>query len=227
MYIKRYNFSVHTNSLKEIASLPYFTLESYKQLAGIDNERSQTARMQLSRWHEAGHVLRLKRGVYMTRTFYERYAADADFPAAISAILLPQSYLSTIFVLQRAGILTEATFPITAITLGNTHTITNEIGIFSFQHVDERYYHGFSTHASYGITFFQASLGKALFDYLYLRPMASLERRLSYHLAEELRLNLELFSPETRAAFEKLVRQSDSPKMNDILKNFQAHTWQP
>ena len=215
------------NVLKDLASFPYFTLESYKQLAGIKNEHAQTARVQLSRWHEAGLVLRLKRGIYMPCTFYEYHATEADFPAAISAILLPQSYVSTLFVLQQAGILTEATFPITAITPQNTRTIVNDMGTFTYQHVDNRFYHGFSAHEYYGVTFFRASLAKALFDYLYLRPLASLERRSSYNLAEELRLNMERFPRETCLSFEDLVRQSDSPKMNDILRNFQTHIWPP
>lgn len=213
--------------LKGLASLPYFTIESYKQIAGIDNERSQTARIQLARWHEAGHVLRIKRGMYMARSFYDRHSADADFPAAVSAILIPQSYLSSIFVLQRAGILTEATFPITAVTMKNTRTITNDIGTFTYQHVNGRFYHGFSQHAYHGIIFFQASLAKALFDYLYLRPLSSIERRLSFNLAEELRFNLASFPYEARASFEVLVAQSDSPKMHDVLKNFQTHIWRP
>jgi predicted transcriptional regulator of viral defense system len=212
--------------LKELASLPYFTIEGYKQIASINNESTQTARIQLARWHKAGHILRLKRGMYMTRSFYDRHSSDADFPATVSAILLPQSYVSTNFVLQRAGILTEATFPITAITMKNTRTITNDIGTYSYQHVDGRYYHGFSQYAYQGITFFQASPVKALFDYLYLRPLSSIERRLSYNLAEELRLNLTLFPYEARVSFEELVAQSDSPKMRDILKNFQRHVWQ-
>lgn len=212
--------------LEELASLPYFTIEGYKQIASIDNESSQTARIQLARWYKAGHILRLKRGMYMTRSFFDRHVSDADFPAAVSAILLSQSYVSTIFVLQRAGILTEATFPITAVTMKNTRTITNDIGTFSYQHLDSRFYHGFSQQAYHGIIFFQASLAKALFDYLYLRPLPSIERRLSYNLAEELRLNLSLFPYEARDSFEGLVTKSDSPKMQDILKNFQRHAWQ-
>ncbi len=213
------------NVLKDFASFPYFTLESYKQLAGIENGHIQTARVQLSRWHEAGHVLRLKRGVYMPRAFYERHASEADLLVAISAILLPQSYVSSLFILQQAGIVTETTFPITAITPKNTHTIVNDLGTFTYQHVADRFYHGFSAHEYYGVTFFRASLAKALFDYLYLRPLASLERRSSYNLAEELRLNMERFPRETCLSFEDLVRQSDSPKMNDILRNFQTHIW--
>lgn len=211
--------------LRELATLPYFTFESIKQIANVDNERSQTVRIQLARWHKAGHILRIKRGFYMTRSFYNRHSSEADFPAAVSAIILPQSYLSTIFVLQRSGILTEATYPITAVTLRNTRTVKNDIGTFTYQHVHEGFYHGFSGQEYHGITFFQASLAKALFDYLYLRPLSSVERRLSYNLAEELRFNLDRFPDEERASFEELVLQSGSLKMQDVLKNFQKHIW--
>lgn len=216
--------SIHI--LQELAALPYFTIESYKQIAAIDNERSQTARIQLARWHKAGHILSIKRGYYLTRSIYDRHSSESDFPAAISAIILPQSYLSTIFVLQRAGILTEATYPITSVTIKNTRTVKNDIGTFTYQHVDGRFYHGFSRHDYYGIIFFQASLAKALFDYLYLRSLSSYERHLSYNLAEELRFNLDLFSYEERASFERFISQSDSPKMQDVLKNLQKHIWQ-
>ncbi|MFQ5616922.1 MAG: hypothetical protein ACE5GO_10760 [Anaerolineales bacterium] len=210
-----------------LAPLPYFTLESYKQLVGIENERTQTARVQLSRWQKAGHVIRIKRGVYMTRLFYERHRIEADFSAAVSAILVPQSYLSTIYILQRAEILTEATFPITAITPKNTRTITNKLGTFTYQHVAPRFYQGFSRQAYHGIIFFRASLAKALFDYFYLRPLSSYERRVSYNLAEELRLNLDLFSENDRVSFATFVTKSGSPKMYDVLKNLQMHIWQP
>jgi predicted transcriptional regulator of viral defense system len=214
------------NSLQEFASLPYFTIEGYKQAAGIDQDRSQSARVQLARWHKAGKILRIKRGVYVTRSFFDRHSSEPDFPAAISSIILPQSYVSSIFILQRTGILTEATYPITAVTLKNTRTITNDFGTFSYQHIDDRFYQGFSRHSYHGITFFQAHLAKALFDYLYLRPRSSYERRLSYNLAEELRLNLDRLPPEESASFEEMVTKSDSPKMQNVLNNIQRHIWQ-
>lgn len=211
--------------LEKLSTLPYFTLESFKQITGINNEHTQTARVQLVRWHKVGLILRIKRGMYMTRVFYEQHAQEADFHAAMSAILHPQSYLSSLYILQQAGILTEATFPITAITYKNTRTFINDLGTFTYQHIDERFYEGFSARDYYGITFFQASPAKALFDYLYLRPQRSLERNKTYNLGEELRLNLEFLSRDAREEFEAHVTRSASPKMINILQNFQSYIW--
>jgi hypothetical protein len=43
----------------------------------------------------------------MTRHFYEQHRADYLFSAAVSAILIPQSYLSLEFILQQHNLLTE------------------------------------------------------------------------------------------------------------------------
>jgi hypothetical protein len=43
----------------------------------------------------------------MTRHFYEQHRADYLFSATVSAILIPQSYLSLEFILQQHNLLTE------------------------------------------------------------------------------------------------------------------------
>ena len=227
MVIKRYNLYMSNPFPAGLAQLPYFTLESYKQLAGISNGRAQTARTQLVRWHRAGKVLRVKRGVYMAQDFYERHGQDADFPAAVSAIINPLSYVSTVYVLQKHALLTEVTYPVTAITPRNTRTIENDLGTFTYQHVAEALYHGFEPHAYFGVSFYEATLAKALFDYLYLRPLSQLARRKSFDLAGELRLNLDEFPEQARHEFAEWVEESGVPKMEAVLANFEEHVWQP
>ncbi len=209
-----------------LAKLPYFTLESYKQLAGIENARAHTARVQLSRWKKAGHLIRLKRGVYMPREFYTTHNKEISFLPAVSAIIKPQSYISSTYILQRSGILTEITYPITAITLKNTHTVTNELGSFTYQHMNPSLYNGFTHKEYFGLNFYQAAMAKALFDYLYLRPLSRKERGKSYNLAEELRLNLNEFPENEREEFTAHVENSGSLKMHDVLENFQEYIWQ-
>jgi hypothetical protein len=210
-----------------LAQLPFFTLESYKQLAGVDNDRAQTARAQLVRWHQAGRVLRVKRGIYMPKDFYMRHHQDIDFPAAISAIINPLSYVSTVYVLQKHALLTEATYPVTAVTIKNTRDIVNDLGTFTYQHVTESLYHNFEQRGYFGITFYEATLAKALFDYLYLRPLSQVVRRKSFDLAEELRLNLAELPEQARNEFTRLVQQSGVPKMEAVLANFEEYAWQP
>ena len=97
------------NLLEPLERLPYFTIEGFKQVIGADETETQRARELMSRWSKRGHLIRLKKGIYMTRRFYELHRNEASFASAVSAILLPQSYVSLEYVLQRAGVFTEVT----------------------------------------------------------------------------------------------------------------------
>ncbi|MCE7989823.1 MAG: hypothetical protein DYG89_52420 [Caldilinea sp. CFX5] len=163
----------------------------------------------------------------MTRRFYEAHRQDRNFSAAVSAILLPQSYVSLEFVLQQNNLLTEVTYPITCITRRNTRTITNDIGVFRYRNIRAELYRNFTIQEYLGIRYGCASLAKALFDFLYLRPIPASYRSKHYDLAEELRLNLDEVDDATQVEFAELVALSDSPKMADILANFRSNGWLP
>lgn len=212
--------------LRSFEDLPYFTIEGFKQVLNVGEGQAQSVRQTLSRWTKRGHILRLKRGLYMTRRFYELHQGDVDFVPAVSAIILPQAYLSLHYILQRASILTEVTYPVTAITPKNTRTIENQIGVFDYHHIRSGLYRGFSQREYHGILYNQASVAKALFDYLYLRPLPRQLQTHKNHLAEDLRLNLDELSPSEREKFANHIAFSDSQKMNFILENFQRTVWQ-
>ena len=167
----------------------------------------------------------------MHRRFYERHRQDTAFSPVVSAILLPQSYLSLEYVLQQHGILTEITYPVTAITIKNTRTIVNSLGTFIYRHIQPALYQGFQIMEAYGVPYAQASVAKALFDYLYIRPLpADLEPQ-RYNLTEALRLNLDEFTREEREEFAGYVASSDMikmgrMKMRRILGNLEYTVWQ-
>lgn len=212
--------------LKPFESMPYFTIEGFRQIAGV-NSPDQVVRNSLYRWVKAGHLLQLKKGVYMTRRFYEQHRGDYLFSAAVSAVLMPQSYVSLEFILQRHNLLTEVTYPITCITLKTTRRIVNEIGTYWYRNIRPDLYRGFTIAEYFGIRVAQATLGKALFDYLYLRPLPAAYRSMKLNLAEELRLNLEELSRADRDEFASFVEESQSRKMNYILNNFRSKVWLP
>ncbi len=184
-------------------------------------------RMLLHRWVKAGKVLSLKKGMYMTSRFYELHVRDTLFTEAVSAIIFPQSYLSLEFVLQKHNILTEVTYPVTCITPKNTRKITNQIGAFWYRNIRSDLYHGFVAREYNGIRFFTACLAKALFDYLYLRPIPAKYRGEKIDLAEELRLNLDEIPKDERDEFSLYVEKSASRKMMEILNNFRRTIWKP
>jgi len=181
----------------------------------------------LHRWAKAGHIFQLKKGVYMTRRFYEQHRADYLFSAAVSAILIPQSYLSLEFILQQHNLLTEVTYPITCITTKNTRRIVNSIGTFWYRNIRDDLYRGFTITEYFGIRFAQASVAKALFDYLYLRPLPASYRSPKINLTEELRLNLDELTATDRKEFSRFVEVSQSRKLMDILNNFRSNVWHP
>ena len=211
--------------------LPYFTIEGFRQIAEGELGDDAHARTALYRWVKAGHLVALKKGVYMHLRFFEQHRQDAAFAPAVSAILLPQSYLSLEYVLQQHGILTEITYPVTAITIKNTRTIVNSLGTFVYRHIRPDLYQGFQIMEAYGVPYAQASVAKALFDTLYLRPLpADLEAQ-RYDLAEDLRLNLEEFTREEREEFAGYVLEREtigkgSAKMRRVLNNLEVHVWQ-
>jgi len=161
----------------------------------------------------------------MTRRFFELHRAEADFAPAVSVILIPQSYLSMEYILQRNAILTEVTYPITAITLKQTRVFENKVGTFTYRHIKEDLYKGFTITDYMGIPFAEANVAKALFDSLYLRPWNSKGHSVSYDLAEELRLNLADFSIIDQEKFFEFVEMSKSRKMDQVLKNLRKTVW--
>lgn len=211
--------------LSSLDSIPYFTIEGVKQLLG--DIPAATVRTALYRWMKTGQVIHLKKGVYLTRRFFELHHADADFSPAISAVIQPQSYVSLEFILQRRGLLTEITYPVSAITLKQTLVVENKLGSFSYRHIQPKLYHGFTLAEYLGIRFAQATAPKALFDYLYLRPTGAQLRSSNYDLAEELRLNLDLFTPAEQIEFAGYVNASHIPKMDRILETLGRTVWRP
>lgn len=213
--------------LKELESLPYFTIGGFRQLLDGKKHPDESAREILSRWSQSGHILSLKRGVYMSRRFYELHRNDPNFSPAVSAILLPQSYISLEYVLQRENILTEITYPVTAVTFKNTRLIENPLGTFTYRHIKPLLYTGFSQQRYHGILFHIASPAKALFDHLYLRPLPRNLRTVNLDIAEDLRLNLDDFDQGARVEFADYVTLSASEKMAYIYTSLQRLPWQP
>jgi len=213
--------------LSALEHLPYFTIEAVKQLMDDGSYSPGSIQTALYRWMRAGHIIQLKKGVYMTSRFHDLHHAETDFSAAVSTILLPQSYLSLEFVLQRHGLLTDVTYPVSAVTFKNTRVIENNLGAFIYRHIKTALFTGFTIRDFHGIPFAIASPAKALFDLLYLRLAPSALKTRDMNLAEELRLNLDELTLEERDEFRGYIHLSNSNKMQAILRNLEAYPWQP
>jgi len=212
--------------LDSLDRMPYFTIEAVKQLMEDNSPGEGSVQTTIYRWTKTGDFIRLKKGVYMTRRFYEAHRRDEEFSSMVSAILIPQSYLSLEYVLQRNNILTDITYPITAVTLKQTRVFENKLGTFSYRNIKPTLYNGFTFSEYSGIPIAQANLAKALFDYLYLRKLQVYSAHEGDNLAEKLRLNLDDLAAEDQLAFAGFVEQSRSRKMERVLKNLKETVWQ-
>lgn len=211
--------------LSSLNSFPYFTIEAVKQLLQDESVAAGTIQTALYRWMKAGNILQLKKGVYMMRRFYENHRADADFAPMVSAILIPQSYISLEYILQRNAVLTQMTYPISAVTLKQTRVFENKLGTFAYRNIKTELYTGFVIAEYLGVPIAQATVAKALFDYLYLRPWKGKALSENYDFVEDMRLNLEDFSKADQSQFAGFVELSQSKKMNQILKHLRKVVW--
>jgi predicted transcriptional regulator of viral defense system len=213
--------------LSSLDSLPYFTIQAVKQLFGEDPVADGTIRTAVYRWMKSGQIIQLKKGTYMTRRFYEAHHADIDFTSMVSTILIPQSYLSLEYVLQRNAILTEVTYPVTAVTVKQTRVFENTMGTFSYRNIKPDLYGGFSIGSYLDVPIPMAYVSKALFDFFYFRPWRSIGPLAQVSLTEELRLNLDDFSTSDQYEYASFVELSKSNKMEWILNYLRRTIWHP
>lgn len=206
----------------QLEKLPYFTVSLMLQLTG---QHPDVVRVQLSRWQKTGKIIRLKRGIYMTKTFADAHRKDLEFTAAVSSIIEPHSYLSREYVLQEHQVLTEATYLVTAMTRKNTQSYTNPLGSFAYTHQKNALYTGYQLFTYQGITYAKASKAKALFDFLNARTLPPFVRVKSYNPAEDLRLNLGDWAAEDRQEFAQFCEHSHSPKMQYLLQQLRRYVW--
>lgn len=161
----------------------------------------------------------------MTQKFYLLHHNETEFNPAVSAIILPQSYLSLHYILQRHGILTEVTYAVTGVTQKNTRTIENQLGIYEYHHIKPELYKGFSHHEYNGVRYYIASKARALFDLFYFYPLPRKYRRAQTNLTEDHRLNIDDFSLNDREEFAGYILDSDSPKMEYVFENLRRNVW--
>lgn len=206
----------------KLSGLPFFGVSVVAQLLEIENE---VAGQLLSRWVANGRVVRIKRGIYMSREYYDRHLNDWDFLGLISSVINPNAYLSKEYVLQKYGVMTESVFAVTSVTTKNTSKIASKLGSFLYYHIKPKLFGGYIEKMVGGVEVKEATLGKALFDYLYFRPHGWAYGDKKYDLVEDLRLNLEDFEEKDKLDFVDWVKISESKKMSDALDNIRRKVW--
>lgn len=195
-----------------VENLPYFAIEN---LQVIDVPPYQL-RIALSRLKQRGSVIRLKKGVYTSKKFVEGtkgHGMETAFIEFIATKIYAPSYLSLDYVLYENNVLTEVPVSFTLITKNKTYTVHNNLGVFIYHKIKDKLFCGYQLVRKNGYVYYKADKVKALFDFLYLRK----NRILNKEMAEELRLNLEVFNKSEMKRLKQYVDQESSWKMKEIL----------
>lgn len=208
--------------LSKLGGLPYFGIADVAQLLGKEEVEVKQV---LLRYLVQNKVIRIKRGHYMTREFYLSNKNDFDFVGMVASVVAPKGYLSTEYILYNHGVMTEVVMAYTGMTMSKTQRVSGQLGSYIFRHIKPELYGGYTEKLAWGVKVRTATLGKALFDYLYIRPHGWSYSAKGYDLTEDLRLNLYNWSDEDKDEFETWVSRSGSKKMMSARDNIRRYVW--
>ena len=201
--------------IKVIDELPYFRISD---LVSLHNDREYLKRF-LFRQKKRGKIASLKRGVYVSTEYLRRIknssgVVDAYYELVANTIYQP-SYLSCEYVLQKYGIMSEAVIAITSVSTKKTNKFTNELSTFRYYSIKEYLFTGFVIKQKGDFTIAEASVAKALFDFLYFRKtfLNSLGE------IKELRLNLENLKKKDFQELKKYIKLEKSKKMQKVYNH--------
>jgi predicted transcriptional regulator of viral defense system len=161
-------------------------------------------RRQLSRWVEAGRLLKLRRGLYALAAPFQKIRPH---PFLVANRLVPGSYVSLQSALAHFGLIPESVPVTTSATVGRPGRWDTPLGSYEFRHLQEELFLDFQrTPLAGGQEAWIATPEKALLDLVYLEPEGD-----SMAYLTELRLqNLEGIDPRE---LRRLAEASGKPKL--------------
>jgi len=194
--------------IEQLKNQPYFTKESFFQLASAYSLKDSTICSYLVRSVARKDIIQLKRGVYVTSDFHLKHRNDTSYFFYLANILRGPSYISSWTALQYYNLATETINTITSVTEKGTRNFTTKVGTFSYQSIAKKLFTGFNLEKS-GFEFYIASPSKALFDLLYSKTNQfrgfSFESLDGY--VESLRIDIDEMEKAEREKFYKMVKE--------------------
>ena len=124
-------------------------------------------RVQVSRWHKAGKVVQLKRGLYLLSQPYRRVKVSEFY---LASILKMPSYISLEKALEYYNLIPEGVPVFTSVTGKRPRVYKNEVGVFEYRHIKSALFWGYISLTLDNQTGFMALPEKALLDLFYLKP---------------------------------------------------------
>ena len=203
--------------LKKLANLSCFDKSTLQQFMDLSDNSLYA---DIKRWLNQGLLIKLKKGLYVTNSYYLARENKDNYVEFIANKLREPSYLSMEYVLQSYGILSEAVYAITSITLKGKNSYANKLGRFSYRNIKEPLFAGFSLLEKGEFQVKIATKAKALFDYLYFKFKSI--TKITKEEIISLRLNLAGFSKKDLEEFDQYVKKAGAKKYLCLTKRIGA-----
>ncbi|MBU1134300.1 MAG: hypothetical protein KJ569_05255 [Candidatus Omnitrophica bacterium] len=173
-------------------------------------EDPQNIRCQVQYWRRQGHLILLKRGVYVLSNDFRKQPLSMGF---ISNFLLSPSYISLEYALSYYDLIPEAATVYTSVSTKKTTKFRSPLGVFEYRSIKESLFSGFTKATEQEQDYFIAYPEKAILDFFYFhQDMDGSESEFeSYRFQNLESLNLKRFN-EFRHQYNK--------KTNDIALSF-------
>jgi hypothetical protein len=167
-----------------------------------------------------GMIVRLKRGLYVVSPKVSGRMLSTFLVA--NHLTEKPSYVSMQSALRHYGLIPEAVYATTSVTLGAAKVFENRLGTFSYVHADADYYPiGITVGEEAGVNYLVATPEKALCDLVAFTPRLNLRylSEVRRFLQEDLRLDMELFHQMNVDAFRRCAALSrKKPMLRQIIK---------
>jgi predicted transcriptional regulator of viral defense system len=200
--------------LEQLKDLSYFDKNSLSLLTDLSGN---TFDSNVKRWLERGLLVKLKNGIYTTGEFLKRNSNREEYCEFIANKLKEPSYLSLEYVLQKYGIISEAVYTFTSVTLKKPKIYRNSLGTFIYRNISDILFSGYEIKKISGFEIRVASKSKALFDFLYYK--ANRKNELTLDWFKSLRLNLFMLTAEDLSELYQYFNHTGIKKYS-ILCNF-------
>jgi predicted transcriptional regulator of viral defense system len=196
---------------KAVEKLPFFEISD---LSPLSNNRN-FLKVLFYRMSKRGELHSLKKGFYASDKFIETIKREGlfnEYVEFVGNVIYRPSYLSLEYVLEKYGVLSETVNSITLVSEKKTNKFFNDLGVFSYRKIKKSLFLGFEIQKKENFLIAEATLAKAMFDFLYFRKnILSSKSQM-----EELRLNLDNFSKKDFKELEMYVKLEKSKKMKEL-----------
>lgn len=195
-----------------VINLPYFTIYDLVSM----EKNGKYLKVLLYRFSKQGKIKSLKRGIYVSKNFLEKVHKKNitnEYAEFIGNIIYEPSYLSMDYVLEKYSVLSESVNTFTLVSEKKTNKFSNYLGIFKFYSIKKSLFTGFNIKKMGDFFIAEATLAKALFDFLYFRKNILFSDK----QVDELRLNLDNFTRKDFKELEKYINLEKSKRMKKIF----------